>query len=226
MGKEKKDFPDLKEKVMKEIRRKNVRIICPAAVLARKIGTRGALAASLVWGGFFLSAFLYFLEKTRLFKFLELGIPGFKVFFSEIPYGYLALFFLAFIAAAYFAGKMDLCYEEGIPSFSILPLFFAGSVLVGIVILSLGINKFFQKDDEMMVRGENMIWGRVLEMNPREVIIKEEDGRIVKVEIKKYENPGETWPDARGKFLRAVGERKENNLEYFRAESVLCCDED
>ena len=221
-----RNYPDVKNKVMEQIKEKKVTIVCPAVILAKKIGMEGALAGSLLWGGFLVSAFLYFLGKTHLLKFTNLGVPGIKAFLSEIPYNYVALFFLSLILAIYLAGKMDLCYEGKIPSFSIAPLLFAGSVLAGIVFFFLGINDFFGEWEKGTLPRKNIIWGRVLEMNPGEVIIKEEDGRIVKVEMKKYENPEETWPDARGKFLRAVGERKEDNLEFFHAESVLCCDED
>jgi hypothetical protein len=92
--------------------------------------------------------------------------------------------------------------------------------------LGLGMNEFIDERADNRTPRKNMVWGRVMEMNSGEVIIKEGDGRIVRVEMKNYENPGETWPDARGKILRAIGERKDSNLEYFHAESVLCCDED
>jgi hypothetical protein len=226
MSQEEKDIPDLKGKIMGEIKNKKVRMICPAAVLARKIGLEGALAASILWGGFLISSLLYFLERTRLFKFLSLGMPGLKAFLYEIPYDYLALFFLALIAAVYFAGKMDLCYESRIPSFSIVPIFFIGSVLAGIVILSLGINEFFQKEDEIMTHRKKVIWGRVLELGPGEILIEEDDGMLVRIRTKEYPDPIKVWPDSRGKFLRAVGERENGEGQYFRAESILCCDVD
>ena len=223
---EKGNIPDVKDRVMEEIKQKKVKMICPAVVLAKKIGMEGALAGLLLWGGFLVSAFLYFLGKTHLFRFTNLGVPGIKAFLAEIPYDYVALFFLSLILAIFLAGKMDLCYEGRISNRLIFPSLFLGSILVGMIFLGLGINEFIGERKDSKVSSKVLIWGRVLEMNPGEVVIEEEDGRIVRVEMKKYGNTEKTWPAARGKILRAVGERNEGDWEYFRAESVLCCDAD
>lgn len=218
--------PDLKEKIMGDIRCGKVKIICPMEILARKLGFEGLLVVSLVFGAFLLSVFFYFLKKTGLLKFMSLGIPGVKVFLSTLPYDYIALFILSFFLAVWAANRLDLSYQSKISGNIFMGSFLVASIFLGGFFMFLGMHKFFSGWSKNKVPRESAVWGRVMELTPREVVIQDEDGQLIRVEIEKGEPLSFPPPDAPGKFLRAVGGRDPHDPGFFHAESVLCCDDE
>lgn len=217
--------PDLKEKVMGDIRCGKVRIICPMKILARKLGFEGLLVFSLFFGAFFLSVLFYFLKKNGLLKFVSLGIPGLKVFLSTLPYDYIVLFVVSFFLAVWAANQLDLSYQSKISGKIFMGGFLLLSVFLGTFFVFSGAHKFFSGWSKNKIPRDRAVWGRVIELSPREVIIQDEDGRLVRVEIEKGEPLDFSLPSASGKFLRAVGSRDLESPEFFHAESVLCCDD-
>ena len=224
---EKNDL-NVKNKVMGDIRCGKLRILCPAAVLARKLGFESALVFSIIWGAFFVSVFLYFLKKTKLFKFIGLGLPGLKVFLATLPYDYIALFILSIIVAVYFANKLDVGYEKKIPENTVAAILLFFSVLVGLFFVLAGVQDVFHGWSKNKIPHNNAIVGRIIEFSPREVLVEEEDGSLVRVRTSVDIDPIDSNAngDFRGKFMRAVGIRDTTNPSYFRAENVLCCDGD
>lgn len=221
-----KDGLDLKNKVMGEIKKKKIKIICPSVILAKKLGLEGALVFSIIWGALLVSIFLYFLKKTKLIKFIGLGFPGLKVFLTTIPYDYIALFILAMITAIYFANKLDLSYERRIPDNFFALFFLTASILVGMFFVLMGFHEVVKGWSKNSIPRDSAIVGRIMDSSPGEVIIQEEDGKLVKVELKKGVDFSSGDVDIKGKFMRAVGDRNKKDDSYFNAESVLCCDDD
>lgn len=221
-----KNCSDLKNKVMGEIKKKKIKMSCPSAILAKKLGLEGGLIFSIICGALLVSIFLYFLKKTRLIRFVELGFPGLKIFLSTIPYDYIALFILVMIAAIYFANKLDLSYERKIPDNLFTSIFLAASIIVGLFFVFLGVHEAIKGWSKNRIPRESAIVGRVVDFSPGEFIIQEEDGELVKVELRREAGFDNGDIDIRGKFMRAVGDRDKKNPSYFDAESILCCDDD
>lgn len=221
-----KEELDMKSRVMGEIKKKQICITCPSMVFAKKMGLESALVFSIIWGALMISIFLYFLEKTKLFKFIGLGFPGLKIFLTTIPYDYIALFILSMIAAIYFANKLDLSYERKIPDNLFVLVFVLASILVGMFFVAMGFHEIVKGWSKNDIPHDSAIVGRIIDFSPKEIIVQEEDGNIVKIEMKKGVDFYNKDIDFKGKIMRAVGDRDEKNEGYFNAEDVLCCDND
>ncbi len=217
---------DMKNKVMEEIKKKKIKMACPSVILARKLGLEGGLFFSIICGALLVSIFLYFLKKTRLIRFVELGFPGLKVFLATIPYDYIALFILAMIVAIYLANKLDLSYESKIPDNLFTSIFFATSIIVGLFFVFAGVHEAVKGWSKNRIPRESAIVGKIVDFSPGEFIIQEEDGELVRVELRREAGFDNGDIDIRGKFMRAVGDRNKKDPGYFNAESILCCDDD
>lgn len=216
---------DMKNRVMDEIKRKKICILSSKSILAKKLGLECVMVASLLAGTFFVSLAFYILKKTKVLKFLFLGMPGLKVFLLTIPYGYIAAFLGVLILILYISNKLDLPYETKISCGKLyLMIFGTVSTLMAIFIIA-GIHDYYAGIASDRIPKERAVLGRVQGFSDDYLII-EENGQIVKIKIKEGVRFDEKTENIRGKYLRAVGTRDPEDVHYFQAESILCCDND
>jgi hypothetical protein len=221
-----KDRSDVKSKVMGEIRKKKIRMTCHAAILAKKLGLESAMLGSLIFGALLISVFFYFFKKTKLIKFVNLGVPGLKVLLTTIPYDYIVLFIVSIILAVYLANKLDLSYENKV-SGNILAIFFLmASIILGVFFILAGFHETVKGWSKNKIPRDNAVWGKVLEISPKEVTIQDENGDLVRVELKRSVDMKKIGTNEKGRYMRAVGDRDKNDSSFFHAENVLCCDDD
>jgi hypothetical protein len=222
----KKTGTDMKAKVMSEIRKKKIGITSHSRIVAEKLGMEGIIAADILTGAFIISIVFYIFKKTKVLKFLSLGVPGLKVILLTIPYGYIAVLAGAVLLAFYLISKLDLCYETKCSHNFIIFTLFGSIFIIGMIFIAAGVHEYFESLTKNKMPKERSIIGKIDQVDEGGVTLEEEDGQMVKVKFGKNIKLDNNFEGIRGKYLRAVGERDSKNVHYFRAESVLCCDED
>jgi hypothetical protein len=220
-------MPDIKKRVMGEIKSKKIRMCSHAEILAKKLGMEGAIVASILLGALIISIIFYIFEKTKVLRFFFLGMPGLKVILMTIPYGYITVFAAALILTLYLASKLDLCYETRISSSYITLLLLGATCIIGIIFITMGVHNYFKDLAKNKAPRGTYIYGRVENFSGDNVKVEEEDGRVVNLKLsKKSQKLMEEEGVTGGRYLRAVGTRNPKNSNEFRAEEILCCDED
>lgn len=217
---------DMKKRVMREISEKRIKMRSPLFFVAEKAGLESVLALAILGGALAVSVILYIFKKTGAFNFLKLGVPGIKVFLFSFPYDYLALFLITLILGSYVVQKLN--FSWGIKHSFNIP---AAALLVVIVFLG---SFFAVMGGEQLINGlyinrvmpeEMAVMGEIVSVNNNEVVIQEENGRLMKVGLGD-DKVFPYVPDyAVGKFLRAVGKQDSNDSLYFHAEKISCCEE-
>ncbi|MFZ2975322.1 MAG: hypothetical protein WA055_01665 [Candidatus Moraniibacteriota bacterium] len=220
---EKKDI--VKEKVMQVIKSKKVKMRSHLVFMAEKLGLESALAGAIIFGSLLISILFYFLKKTGVLKFLSLGTPGLKIFLLTLPYDYIALFIFFVILAIYFANQIELFCGNCTRTDSFAVYFFAGSLILGTIFGVMGVGEYLKGWSGKNIPRESAISGRVKTFSPEEVLVEDENGKIVRIFIKKPQ-PTSVDEYETGKFLRAVGTRDLDDDNLFHAQIVRCCDED
>ncbi|HRY82700.1 MAG TPA: hypothetical protein P5232_03300 [Candidatus Moranbacteria bacterium] len=220
---EEKDI--VKSKVMQAIKEKRIKMRSHFVFVAEKLGLESALAVAIILGAFFISILFYFFKKTGLLKFLSLGIPGLKIFLLTLPYEYIALFILFIILAIYFANQFELCCGNCTHTNSFAICFFALSLILGICFGAIGVGEYLKGWSKKDIPKENAIHGKVKNFSDKEILIEDEDGKLIRVFI---ETPESVRKDKyeEEKFLRAIGNRDLDDENLFHAQIIRCCDED
>lgn len=222
----KKTEVNIKERVMGEIKSKKICMSSSGSIFARKLGLECAMVISLLAGAFIISLAFYILKKTKILKFLTLGFPGLKVFFLSIPYGYIALFIGIVIVAIYISNKLDLSYETRI-SETFLYFLMLGAILVLVVVfIMIGIHEYFGEISKNRIPKESAISGRIESVSGDMLTVEEDDGQFVEIKLGKDAHIDGDFKDIKGKYIRAVGVRDPKDIHLFKAENVLCCDND
>ena len=217
---------DIKMRVMESIKTKKIKMRSQVVFVAEKLGLEGGIFLSLLLGTILVSLMFYFIEKTKLEKFLTLGLPGARVFLETLPYEYIFLFILAVLLAIYLANSLEL-FRGSYERTDIFALwFFLGALAVGIFLGVMGVGAYLGGWSKNKIPHDIAIHGQIESVSGDEVTVIEEDGNEVQVFM-----PGPIVPPIPGesiqdKFLRAVGERDKTNPEIFHAEKVRCCDDD
>jgi len=220
---EKKDI--VKEKVMQAIKSKKVKMRSHLVFMAEKLGLESALAGAIIFGSLLVSILFYFLKKTGVLKFLSLGTPGLKIFLLTLPYDYIALFIFFVILAIYFANQIELFCGKCERTDYFAVYFFIGSLMLGIFFGLIGIGDFLQGWSQKNIPRESAIYGRVKNFSSKEVLVEDENGKLVKIFIETPE-PIKNNSYEEGKILRAIGSRDLDDDNLFHAQVVRCCDED
>jgi len=225
MEEEKNQKPeiDVKNRVMGEIRKKRICISSPNSILAKKLGLECAMICSLLAGTFLVSFIFYILEKTRVLKFLFLGMPGLEVFLLTIPYWHLIIFFGILILVLYIFHKLDLPYETKISCGKLYFMIFGILSILTVVFVMIGIHDFFIGISQNRIPKEKAVLGKVRDFSG-EYLLVEEEGQLIKIKIKEGVPFDKKPENIKGKYLRAVGARDPENFQNFQAESILCCD--
>jgi|WetSurMetagenome_2_1015567.scaffolds.fasta_scaffold339048_1 hypothetical protein len=222
----KKAGVNMKERVMGEIKSKKICMSSSGSIFARKLGLECAMVMSLLAGAFIISLAFYILKKTKILKFLTLGFPGLKVFLLSIPYGYVALFVGIIIVAIYISNKLDLSYETKISETFLYFLMLGAILILVIVFIMIGIHEYFGEISKNRIPKESAISGRIEEISGDILTVEEEDGQFVEIRLGKNVHVDEDFEDIKGKYIRAVGVRDPKDIHLFKAENVLCCDND
>ena len=141
------DHPDnlvsgIKEKIMRDIKEKRIKMRSPLVFAAEKLGLESALVTSVIAGALLVSVIFYFLKKTEALRSLGLGMPGIGPFFLALPYDYISLFILTIILAIYFANRIEIfCGEcERTDRFAVSFLLIA--ILLGLFFAVMGVGDF------------------------------------------------------------------------------------
>jgi hypothetical protein len=216
---------DVADKVMDQIRSKDIRMKSPLFFLAEKIGLQSVLALLVLGGALAVSTILYILKKTGTLPFLKLGFPGLKVFLYSLPYDYIALLLVAVLLGNYIVRQLD--FSHGVRSYFDVP---AAALLVVVFFLGaffavMGGEQFFKGlYTNRAVAKDIALTGKVVSASDGEVTIQESDGQLEKIVFA----PGKPFPYtpqyATGKILRAVGSQDPQNPSYFHADDISCCD--
>ncbi|HAT73955.1 MAG: hypothetical protein US30_C0003G0055 [Candidatus Moranbacteria bacterium GW2011_GWF2_36_839] len=220
---EKKDI--IKEKVMQAIKSKKVKMRSHLVFMAEKLGLESALAGAIIFGSLLVSVIFYLLKKTGALKFLSLGIPGLKIFLLTLPYDYIALFIFFVILAIYFANQIELFCGKCTRTDSFAVYFFVGSLILGTIFGIIGVGDFLHSWSGKNIPRESAIYGKVKSFSQEEVLIEDENGKMIRVSIEKPQNAIIDKYE-KDKFLRAIGSRDAKDNSLFHAQVVRCCDED
>ena len=158
-------------------------------------------------------------------KFLFLGWPGLKIVLITLPYDYIALFIITIVLANFIVHKFDL--SRGISMNSNVAV---AGLLAAVFLLSSffavgGVGNIVKDWSKNKVPTDVAISGKIIDYSNNQIIVREEDGSVITVILNNQTN--EIFPRkpgyVKGKFLRAIGKRNENNTK-FQAEEVECCD--
>lgn len=218
--------PGIKERVMRKIKERHLKITRRWVFLAKKLNLESGLILSFLLGALLVSLTLYFFEETKLSRFLSLGWPGFKVFFLSLPYGYIILFGAAVLAAIYLAEKLNLPCQINTACHIIALYFLAAVIVLGIVFVFLGINKIIRGWHNEIVR-DRAVYGRIKEITEEGVLLEDRDGHLIKIIMgKNLPSTEKELKYEEGRFLRAVGARDRDDDSFFHAQRVRCCDDD
>jgi len=215
---------DVSRKIMSEINSRKIKMKSRALIIAEKIGMESFLALCILGGALAFSIFLYFLKKTSLLKFLFFGWPGIKIFLQTLPYDYIALFLITFLAANYLIHKMDFSVNRIVPANLVLLLLFLATIFIGSFFALIGAEQLLKGWSNNKLPRQNAVWGRVINISENKLKIESEDGTITEI-IFERSNQFPYAPDfARNRFLRAVGNRDRDDDNIFHAEMIQCCD--
>ena len=215
----------VKDNVMQAIKSKKVKMRSHLVFMAEKLGLESALAGAIIFGSLLISVLFYFLKKTGVLKFLSLGMPGLKIFLLTLPYDYIALFIFFVILAIYFANQIELFCGKCERTDYFAVYFFVGSLILGIFFGVIGVGDFLQGWSGKNIPRESAISGKVKSFSQKEVLIEDENGKIIKVFVEIPENSNIQKYET-DKFLRAIGTRDLDDENIFHAQFMRCCDEE
>jgi len=221
-----KEAVDIKSRVMADIKRKRIRMRSHFVFVLEKLGLEGALLLMIILGALLVSLIFYFVEKTRLEKFLTLGFPGMKIFFATLPYDYIAFFVLAVALAIYFANQVELFCGKCEHPDTVAVWFFLGALGLGIFFGVLGVGSFLGGWSKNKIPRDAAIHGKIRDFQKNEVTIVDEEGNVVRVFLPAAKVPPLPTDYMEEKFLRAVGSRDSDDPSIFHAERVRCCDDE
>lgn len=218
---------DLAGNIISKIKEKRLRMKSRRECFLEKLGLESALLGAILLGALLVNLTFYLLKKTGALKFLSLGIPGLKIFLSTIPYDYLILFVLSLILINYLIKKLELPYRENISCNRMTIGFFLASILIGASLAYLGVEKMVSGWSKKHIPREAAIFGQIEKIDGRRVLLLEDNGETIWVAIEENRDLEDRLRESQGKFLRAVGFREHRDEGgVFRAQQVLCCDED
>jgi hypothetical protein len=219
--------PDVSSKVMLKIKKKHIKIKSHFAFLAEKVGLEAALIIFFSVGVFLISVIFHFFWKTKVFKFVKLGLSGFKIFLFSIPLKYFVLVLFLIVLSIYVVRKLDIPCRINTECGKIGLYLFLGIVFLGVALSFFISEAFLSEWSHDKISNGQAIFGKVRAVHEREVWVEDEDGKIVKVRIEDGSYVGSD-EESGGKYLRAVGKREDSEEEkdHFHADSVLCCDND
>ncbi|MFA7319539.1 MAG: hypothetical protein WC022_03010 [Parcubacteria group bacterium] len=217
---------DIKTRIMEDIKCKKIKMRSRFVFVLEKLGLEGALFLLVALGAALVSLIFYFIEKTRLEKFLTLGFPGAKVFLVTLPYDYIIFFVLAVALAIYFANQIELFCGNCERTDTFAVWFFLGAIALGIFFGVLGVGSFLGGWSKNKIPRDAAIHGKIRNFMDNEVTVVDEDGDVVRVFLPDSNVPPAPNGFVPDKFLRAVGSRDSGDPTIFYAERVRCCDED
>jgi len=213
---------------MREIKDKKIKMRHPFIFLAQKLGLQSILALSIVASALLLNIVLYFFKKTGVLKFLSLGWPGLKIVLMTLPYDYIVLFIITIILANFIVHKFDLSRGISMNSNVSVVALLAFTLLLSSFFAVSGVENTVKGWSKNKIPPDVAISGKILDFSNDQIVVQEGSGQITTIILDNQTNrifltgPGYV----KGKFLRAVGSRNENNTAEFQAEEVECCDAD
>jgi hypothetical protein len=229
MESENKESHEIKEVIMSRIRERRIKMRSPLVFLAKKLGLESFLLFDIIAASFLVSLTLLFLKKTGLLKFLSLGYPGVKVFVFSMPYAYILLLIFSILIAAYAFKKIGIDSSRDFTLTQVSFFVFSVAVLTGasIVFFNFGDSLARSLNVKHQLPKDMAIYGRIMTRGEKEFLIEDEDGRLIRVI---WQAPMPVPPqmngEISGKYLRAMGKMDSENETYFRAEQIICCDND
>jgi hypothetical protein len=220
--------PDVSSKVMQTIKKKHIRMKSHFAFLAEKIGLEAALVIFFSLGVLIISIIFHFFRKTKVFKFVKLGLSGFKIILLSFPLKYFILVLFLVMLSIYIVKKLDMPCRINTECGKIGLYLFFGIVFLGVAFSFFISEAFLAKWSQNKISSDQAIFGKIRAVHEGEVWVEDEDGKIVKVRIEDDSYAGYDEGDLNGKYLRAIGKREDSEEEndHFHADNVLCCDND
>lgn len=217
---------NIKKAVMSKINCGKIRMKSSRFFVFEKVGFLLICAVSFLGGIILAGTIVFFIKNTRILKFFGLGFSGIKIFLFSLPLGYFFLLIGFIFLAIFFAGKFYFlcgkCFRPGM----IAIYFFGFAVILG-GFWGFSQEKMFLKYDleENETFQKEAIYGRISEFSGEKIIIQNEAGeKISVVPQEKFFRISEIYSQ-KGKYLRAVGERKKDQENLFYAKKIICCDE-
>ena len=216
---------DIAPQVMREIRDRKIRMRHPLVFLAQEIGLESVLVLVLTGAALLVSVLLYFLKKTGVLKFANLGWPGVKVILLALPYDYIALFIFTVLLANYILGRLDLNRKHKFFFNAPVVTLFVIATLMGAFFGIMGVEQIGKGWAQGKLPADIAISGRIVDVTDKNATIKDEQGGTTEVDF----NPGVVFPYqpdyAKDKVLRAIGNPDPKNAKIFHAENIECCDD-
>lgn len=217
----KEDFSGL---IMKKIKKKDVKMKRAYVFFLEKLGLESALVFFIIFSAFIISVIFNFLDSTKLLEFSSLGMPGLKIIFLTIPYGFIALLIAALFLSIYLAKKLDIPCRKNITCNRIFVYFLLVSFLIGIFFIISGVHKTIGNWSISKMPCDASVYGKVRKITPQEVTVESEEGDLVELVFDNDELASEKEKCVAGKFLRAVGKKDANSGILLHAQKMLCCD--
>jgi len=216
---------DIKEKIMKDIKNKRIKIKSPFIFMAQKLGLESALATTIIAGALLVSVIFYFLKKTGILKFLNLGVAGLKIFILSLPYDFIALFIITIILAIYLANKIKLSRGQYLRADFFAVYFFLITLALGLFFGIMGVGRFSKNWIKNTLPRDEAIQGRIKVFSNKKVVIEDDNGNTANVFINEL-NPARLKINyVPGKILRAIGWRDKQDDNLFHAQKIRCCDD-
>lgn len=130
--------PDIRDRVMSEIKTKKIKMNKPLFFLAQRIGLQSILALIVFFGAFSVSVILFCLKKAGVLDFLAFGFPKVESLLSIFPYDYAALVIFSVALANYILKKIY--FSACLVSWKILSaVLFALVAAMGLLLFILGV---------------------------------------------------------------------------------------
>jgi hypothetical protein len=102
-----------------------------------------------------------------------------------------------------------------------------GAIFILVIIfIMIGIHEYFGEISKNRISKESAISGRIESVSGDILTVEEDDGQFVEMKLGKNARFDEDFENIRGKYIRAVGIRDPKDMHLFKAENVLCCDDD
>jgi len=223
--------PEIKKRVMEKIKERKIKMRKPFIFMAEKWGLEAALIITILVGGFIVGLFFYFIRKSKVLKFLKLGISGFKVFLLSLPFYHMIFFFLVLVLAVFIIHKLGWNWQMNMNKRKTIAYFIFATVFVAFIGGFMISEERLDKLNAGRIPENMAVSGKIWKIEGNNVWIVNEFGQTIQVTIVS-EDPRifELWSKKfEGKFMRAVGTTapvpKGDTLK-FQAQQVLCCDED
>lgn len=217
---------DIAPQVMQKIHTQNIKMKRPLFILAEKLGLESVLVLMITGAAILVGITLYFLKKTGVLYFVNLGWPGIKVILLTLPYDYITLFIFTVFLANYILGRLDLSRRHKLFFNAPVVTLFVIATLMGAFFGVMGIEQIAKGWSKNQIPKDMAISGKVMDVSGNAVIIADDKGKLTEI----FLDGGVLFPYtseyAKNKFLRAVGRRDDNNPQAFHADNIHCCDED